>query len=234
MKVTYYSHSSFGIYCNKFHILIDPFFSNNPLKNIHYDLFNQCLYDIKFDYILVTHAHDDHIHDVGIIAERTNALVISNYEICNYLACNYKIKTLGINFGSFINTDFGKIRYTWAQHSSSFDNNFYGGNPGGFLLYIYDKYIYISGDTALTQEMKLIPFLIDSRLDVAILPIGGLYTMDYHEVLIASDFIKCDNILPCHYNTYSNIKVDIKHIETVFNNQNKIIHFLNVGESIHI
>lgn len=234
MKIFYYSHSTILINCNNKNLLIDPFFTDNPIfikKKINIEYYFN---NLKVDYILVTHAHYDHTHDVEIFAKKNNCILISNYEIANFFS-KKNIKTLGINYGSFLNFDFGLLRYVYAAHSSSFLDGTYGGNPGGFILKSEGKYIYISGDTSLTQEMKLIPnYINNEKLDLAILPIGGKFTMDINDALLASHFINCEKILGVHYNTFSLINIDENYSKKIFKKKNKKLILLDLNSYIKI
>lgn len=188
MKLRFYAHATYSIECAGKHLLVDPFFTGNPAFSREPALVQDYLEHLKADYILVTHAHFDHITDVVPIAGRTGATVISNYEITAYFEKKGVTNTLGMNFGGFKSFDFGKLKYVWAAHSSVFPDGAHGGNPGGFLLSSEGKNIYIAGDTALSQEMKLIPLF--AKPDLAVLPVGGLFTMDIDEAIMASDFIE--------------------------------------------
>ena len=119
------------------------------------------------------------------------------------------------------------------MHSSVLPDGSYGGNPGGFVITTKDKRIYIAGDTALTYDMKLIPETI-GKLNLAVLPIGDTFTMGYEDAAIAADFIKCDNILGCHYNTFPPIAIDNQEAIDHFKSKNKTLHVLEVGETIKV
>ncbi|WP_185873093.1 metal-dependent hydrolase [Blattabacterium cuenoti] len=229
MKLTYLYHSTILLEINNIKIIIDPFLSKNNFfdKKLLYKYLN-----IKIDYILLTHAHYDHICDVELFASNNkDVLIISNYEISNFFS-KKNIKSYGINYGSFVKFPFGKIKYTLALHSSSFNDGSYGGNPGGFLLHTNKGNIYISGDTSITYDMKLIPKFGD--LSLSVLPIGGVYTMDIYDAIIASDLLKCDRILGVHYDTFENININKeKSIEKFYNKGKKLI-LLNYEESIII
>ncbi|MDP2161221.1 MAG: metal-dependent hydrolase, partial [Flavobacterium sp.] len=177
MKITFYGHSALGIEVKGKHLLIDPFISGNP-KASHIDV-----NAIQADYILLTHAHQDHILDVEAIAKRTNAVIVSNWEIATYYG-NKGFQNHPMNLGGSWQFDFGTVKYVNAIHSSSFPDGTYGGNPGGFVIEGEHKNIYISGDTALTYDMKLIP--LRTKLDLAIFPIGNNFTMDVEDAIIAS------------------------------------------------
>jgi L-ascorbate metabolism protein UlaG (beta-lactamase superfamily) len=137
---------------------------------------------IKADYILLTHAHGDHVLDVEAIAERTKAVIVSNAEIASYATKGFQAHPM--NHGGSWNFDFGKVKYVNAIHSSSPDGT-NGGNPGGFVIEGEHKNIYIAGAP---MDMKLIP--MRTKLDLAILPIGDNFTMDIEDAIVASDFIE--------------------------------------------
>jgi len=223
MKITYYGHASLGIETNAINILVDPFITGNP-KAQHIDINT-----LKADYILVTHAHQDHILDVEAIAKRTNAIIVSNYEIVTHYE-SLGIKGHPMNHGGSWNFEFGKVKYVNAIHTSSFPDGKYGGQPGGFIIESENKNIYIAGDTALTFDMKLIP--LQTKLDLAILPIGDNFTMGVDDAVIASNFIECDKILGYHYDTFGYIEIDHEVAKTKFLEKNKDLILLDIGESI--
>lgn len=225
MKITFYGHASIGIEIGGKHILVDPFISANPLAE------NVDINTIKADYILLTHAHGDHILDVEAIAERTEAVIVSNAEIASYYASK-GFQAHPMNHGGSWNFDFGKVKYVNAIHSSSFPDGTNGGNPGGFVIEGEHKNIYIAGDTALTMDMKLIP--MRTKLDLAILPIGDNFTMDIEDAIIASDFIECNKVLGYHYDTFGYIEIDHKVAIQKFSDKGKDLMLLKIGESIEL
>ncbi|WP_185855851.1 metal-dependent hydrolase [Blattabacterium cuenoti] len=233
MKITFFSHSTYMIEIHGIFLLVDPFFYGNPLFKKDSKLLNRCIkYFKRIDYILLTHAHYDHVCDTELFANKFGSLVISNYEISNFFE-KKKLKTYGINYGSFISFPFGRLKYVWATHSSVFDDGTYGGNPGGFLLQTKDKKnIYLSGDTSLTYEMKLIPSF--GTLKISILPIGGVYTMGVEEAIIASDFLQCKKVLGVHYDTFEAIKIDKKKAKEKFYEKNKELFLLKIGDTMCI
>ena len=225
MKITFYGHASLGIEVNGKHIIVDPYISGNP-KASHIDINS-----LQADFILLTHAHGDHILDVEAIASRTNAVIVSNAEIAGYYA-NKGFQSHPMNHGGSWNFDFGKLKYVNAIHSSSFPDGTYGGNPGGFVIEGEHKNIYIAGDTALTMDMKLIP--MRTKLDLAILPIGDNFTMDVDDAIIASDFIDCDKILGYHYDTFGYIEIDHEAAIRKFFDKGKDLMLLGIGKSIEL
>ena len=217
---THYSYIS-----ENHQLLIDPGFSVNPLaKDVKKELINP-------DYILLTHAHGDHTSDVIEIAKRSNASIISNYEICLYYG-RHDIAYHPMNHGGRWNFDFGTVAMVNAIHTSSFPDGTYGGNPAGFIITSGGKTIYIAGDTALTLDMKLIPQLYPP-LDLAVLPIGNNFTMGIDDAIIASSFVQCQNILGCHYDTFPYIKIDQEEARRKFSNANVHLTLLEIGESMN-
>jgi len=225
MKITFLGHASFLIEIEETKIIVDPFITPNPLaEDINISALNA-------DYILVTHAHEDHIADVEKIAKLSDAVVVSNFEIVSYFE---KLGVSGhpMNHGGTWEFDFGKVSYTNAVHSSSFPDGSYGGNPGGFLIEGEHKVIYIAGDTALTMDMKLIP--LKAKLDVAILPVGDNFTMGIDDAIIASDFIECSKIIGCHFDTFGYIEIDHEAAIKKFYDKDKDLMLLKIGEQIQL
>ncbi|KDN55581.1 metal-dependent hydrolase [Flavobacterium seoulense] len=225
MKITYYGHAALGIKVGGKHLIVDPFISGNPLAE-HIDI-----NELKADYILLTHAHGDHVLDVEAIAKRTGAVIVSNAEIAGYYEAK-GFQSHPMNHGGSWNFDFGKVKYVNAIHSSSFPDGSNGGNPGGFVIEGEHKNIYIAGDTALTMDMKLIP--MRTKLDLAIFPIGDNFTMDIEDAIIAADFVQCDKILGYHYDTFGYIKIDQKEAIQKFFNKGKDLMLLEIGENIEL
>ena len=225
MKITFYGHASLGIEVGGKNIIVDPYISPNP-KASHIDI-----NDLKADYILLTHAHGDHIADVEAIAKNTNATIVSNAEIAGYFA-NKGFETHPMNHGGSWNFDFGKVKFVNAIHSSSFPDGSYGGNPGGFVIEGEHKNIYIAGDTALTFDMQLIP--LRTNLDLSILPIGDNFTMDIDDAIIAADFVECDKILGYHFDTFGYIEIDHQEAVKKFFDAGKDLMLLEIGASIEL
>jgi L-ascorbate metabolism protein UlaG (beta-lactamase superfamily) len=225
MKITFFGHSSLGIEVGGKHVLVDPYISANP--NASHININA----LEADYILLTHAHSDHILDVEYIASRTKAIIVSNFEVASHFG-EKGLQYHPMNHGGSWDFDFGKVKYVNAVHSSSFPDGSYGGNPGGFVIEGEHKNIYISGDTALTMDMKLIP--LRTKLDLAILPIGGNFTMDVEDAILASDFVECDKILGVHYDTFGYIVINHDEAIRKFFDKGKDLMLLKIGESIEL
>ncbi len=226
MKITYLGHGGFIIETAGKTLVFDPFVTPNELaKHINIE-------DIKADYVLLTHGHGDHVADAAAIAKANNAPIISNYEIVSWYEAQ-GLKGHPMNIGGRWQFDFGFVYYVNAVHSSVLPDGTYGGNPGGFVIVNDEGTFYFAGDTALTWDMKLIPMLYP-KLNFAILPIGDNFTMSYRDAVIASDFIECDTIIGCHYDTFGYIQIDHEAAKTAFSEKGKTLLLPNIGETVVI
>ncbi len=225
MQFTYYGHSCFLIETKGKKLLFDPFITPNELAaHIEID-------KITADYILISHGHGDHVADVEVIAKRTGAKIISNFEIVSW----YEGKGISghpMNHGGKWEFDFGTVKYVNAVHSSVLPDGTYGGNPGGFIICNSEKTIYFAGDTALTYDMKLIPLW--AKLDVALLPLGDNFTMGIDDAVLASDFVECDNVVGLHFDTFGFIKIDHSKALQAFEAKGKKLRLPNIGESFEL
>ncbi len=226
MKITYLGHASFAIEFNGKNLVLDPFISPNELAQ------NIKVSDIPADYILVSHGHMDHVADVEAIAQNTGAGVISNYEIVSWFG-EKGISGHPLNLGGGCEFEFGSLKYVNAVHSSVLPDGTYGGNPGGFVVWSDSQAFYFAGDTALHMDMKLIPMTCP-KLDVAILPIGDNFTMGYQDALLASNFIECDRIIGCHYDTFGYIEIDHAAAKKAFAEKGKELILMDIGATIEI
>ncbi|WP_340155657.1 metal-dependent hydrolase [uncultured Winogradskyella sp.] len=225
MKITFYGHASLGIQIKDIYILVDPFITGNEkASNIDID-------NLKADYILVTHAHQDHTLDVEAIAKRTGAVIVSNFEIVTHYQ-NKGLEGHPMNLGGSWDFEFGNLKSVNAIHTSSFPDGSYGGQPGGFIIEGEHKTIYIAGDTALTMDMKLIP--MRTKLDLAILPIGDNFTMGIEDAILASNFVECDKVLGYHFDTFGYIEINHEEAKRKFFDKNKDLMLLDIGESVEL
>lgn len=225
MKLNFIGHSAFYFETEKVRALIDPFITDNPVAKITVN-------DIKdITHIFITHGHSDHLGDCVELAKKHNALVITNYEIATFLGAQ-GVTAHPMHIGGRYEFDFGTVKLTPALHGSGIqtkDGVVDGGNPAGFVIAIDGKTIYHAGDTGLTMDMKL---LESEDIDVALIPIGGNFTMDIRDAVKAVDFIKPKLVIPMHYNTFGMIKADPELFkDSVLSTQVKI---LKPGETIDI
>ncbi|MCS6990381.1 MAG: metal-dependent hydrolase [Chitinophagales bacterium] len=226
LEITYYGHSCFGVKAAGKHLLFDPFITGNP-KAAHIDI-----KQLQADYVLISHAHGDHLADALTILKNTQACLISNFEIASYYEAKGVKRTEKLNFGGRVATSFGHVRMVHAMHSSQFPDGTYGGNPGGFVVESGDGNFYFAGDTALTLDLQLIPRY--ATLKLAFLPIGGYFTMDYHDAAIAAEFLQCDTVIGMHYDSFPPITIDHEAALKVFAEQQIKLLLLKVGERITI
>jgi L-ascorbate metabolism protein UlaG (beta-lactamase superfamily) len=198
-ELTWLGHGSWSIKAGNHTILLDPFLNENPSSPVKAD-------DVEADYILVSHGHFDHVADVASIANRTKAPVVAVYEIAQWFAKNHGVEnTVGMNIGGGTDLPFGRVKTTPALHSSQLPDGSYGGNPGGFLLTLADGNVYFACDTALFSDMQLIG---RAGLDLAVLPIGDLFTMGPDDSVEAVKLLKPKRVAPAHYNTWPPIQQD--------------------------
>ncbi len=226
MQFIYYGQAGFSVIIKGKTILFDPFITHNPLaKNID-------IKSIKADYLFISHGHGDHVADAIALAKQTNAMCVGAPEIADWFEKNDIKKVHPLNHGGPVAFDFGKVRAVNAVHSSSLPDGSYGGNPLGFVFTSDEGNFYFAGDTGLTLDMQLIPRF--AKLNFAVLPIGGNYTMDANDAIIASDFIQCNTVIGVHYNTFDLIKIDTEKAVADFKAAGKTLLLPKIGETIDV
>jgi len=201
-QLTYLGHSAFLITTTVGDILIDPFLSGNPLASIGPD-------DVHPAYILVTHGHSDHLGDTVAIARRTGATVIGPAELVTYVAGKGVANVHPMHLGGNHIFPFGELLLTQALHGSSVTEDGHlicTGNPCGFVVKTRERTIYHAGDTGLFLDMELIGRL--HPLDIALLPIGGNFTMGIDDAVEAVKMLAPRTVIPMHYGTFPVIAVD--------------------------
>ena len=220
MKLKYLGHSAFELTTTSAKILVDPFLVKCP----DYD------YSNTTD-IFVTHGHADHLGKAPQIAMKTGAIITAIFELAKYCS-RYGVNVNGISLGGWITYDWGKVLAVPAFHSSSSDDGVYTGSPVGFIFDIDGKRIFHAGDTCLNSEMKVIGEIY--KPDIAILPIGGHYTMDVENAVIAAEWIGSKIVIPMHYNTFPQINADTEIFKNEILKNGKKPIVLKVEEFIEI
>ena len=223
IKYTYYGHASFLLDDGTSKVLTDPFLTGNPLAAIPAD-------EVECDYILLAHAHGDHLGDAPAIAKRTGAMVLGIPEVLDVcLQAESDIKTHGMNIGGSVKLPFGKVRMTMALHSSGVA----GGIACGYVIQIGGINVYFAGDTALFSDMKLIGQ--KDPLDYAVLPIGDNYTMGLEDAALAAQWLNTKNVIPIHYNTWPVIAQEAGRYKEVTEGMTRAaVHIVEPGGTLEL
>ena len=194
----YIGHSAFQLKKDDSAVLIDPFVSINEKYNWQEEPITD---------ILLTHAHGDHIGQAIEIAKEKDATITAVFELANYCASQgANVKPIGL--GSWIDFKWGRTVFLPAFHSSSLPDGSYGGCPASIIIDIDGARIFHAGDTCLTSEMKTIRDLYAPQ--IALLPIGGTFTMDVEHAAIAAKWLGAKTVIPMHYGTFPEIQADLE------------------------
>lgn len=207
-------------------MLVDPFITPNEAAS------SVDVTAIKADYILVSHGHADHVADCVSLAQQTGATVVSSWEVCGWLQAQGLEQVHPMNTGGTKDFEFGKLRCTVAQHSSSMPDGSYGGNPMGFLITSGDTSLYYSGDTALTLDMQLIPRW--AKVNFSVLPIGDNFTMGYEDAIEAARMVQCNTVVGVHYDTFPYIVIDHEQAKKAFAAAGIRLLLPAIGETIDL
>lgn len=223
-KLSYHGHSVFELKTGSHNIVIDPFFNGNQHTNVKPS-------DIKADFVVLTHAHGDHLGDAFEIAKNNDATVIAVNELANYATEN-GCQAHNMHIGGGFNFPFGRLKFTIAHHGSSSPDGRYMGEPAGVVLTVEGKNIYHAGDTGLFMDMKLIGEI--NTLDAALLPIGDNFTMGIDDAVKAVEFLNPKLAVPMHYNTFGIIKADPNEFKRKVESIGKKCIVIPFGNSIEI
>ena len=225
MKITFYGHACFLVETGGKRILFDPFVTGNPIAQ------SVDLNAIRCDFILLTHGHSDHCADLEQVAQNNPGVTIVGIWEIHDRYSQKGFKTHPMNIGGWWTFDFGRVKMVNAVHSSSWPDGSYAGSPAGFVLDTPDGVLYFAGDTALTLDMQLIPMTCP-KLDLAILPVGSNFTMDYHDAILASDFVQCNRVIGSHFDSFGFIKIDHEAAKQAFSAKGKELVLMEIGSSL--
>ena len=224
VKFSYYGHAAFLLDDGTHRVLADPFLTGNPTASIAAN-------EVDCDFILLTHAHGDHLGDAPSIAARTGAAIVAIPEVisvCEGQACA-EIKSYPMNIGGSLDLSFGKVRMTFAQHSAGVP----GGIACGFVIYIGGKVVYYAGDTALFSDMQLIGR--KDTIDYAVLPIGDNYTMGLEDAAQAAQWLNAGHVIPIHYDTWPVIAQEVNRYKEVTEAMTRAkVNIVAPGETIDL
>lgn len=226
MKIQYLGQNCFLFTYKEKNILSDPFYNFQKEKS-EFDIAAQ-----KIDYVLITHAHGDHIADVKEVLQfHPDAQIIGQPEICGHFG---HPNSIDINFGGSAKFLDLKISMVPASHTSSFPDGTYGGEPCGYIFRFEGKNVYLAGDTGVMADMELFPKLF-GNIDLAILPIGSHYTMCARKAsFAASELLKTKKVIGCHFDTFPPIKINHDEAKTRFAEKKVELILPELGETFEI
>jgi L-ascorbate metabolism protein UlaG (beta-lactamase superfamily) len=198
MEIRYLGHAAFELTHDDTTLLIDPFLTGNPKATVQAG-------DLNPDVILLTHGHGDHYGDTVDIAKRTGAPVVAIVELAGEIA-EQGVETFDPNLGGTVKFDWGWVKLVPAWHTSTTPNGTVN-TPAGLVINLGGKTIYHLGDTCLFSDMQLVAKR-GNPIDVALMCIGGHYTMDRWDAVEAANLIGARQVIPCHYDTFPPIETD--------------------------
>lgn len=227
MNVTYLGHSCFLFDFDGVKVLTDPFITYNGLaQNIDKE-------QIKCEYILLSHGHQDHMADAEYFAKKDNATLIAIYDVAEWFREKGVQNLLHLNIGGKAELPFGTVKMVAAVHSSVLPDGTYGGNPAGYVIQNAGKVYYFAGDTALTYDMKIIAEWF-GKVDVAFMPIGDVLTMGTADAMIAANWVNTNKVVGMHYDTFPNIQLNKEQAQQTAQQAGKELVLMAIGETITI
>jgi L-ascorbate metabolism protein UlaG (beta-lactamase superfamily) len=222
VDIRFLGHACFELTEGDTRVLIDPFLTGNPKAAASAD-------ELEPTHIFLTHGHGDHFGDIVDIAKRTGAQVVAIVEIANELADAGVENVSDPNMGGTI--EFGDlwVRLVPAWHTSTTPNGT-ANVPAGLVIGLGGKVVYHLGDTALFSDLRLVGER--TPVDVALMCIGGHYTMDRHDAAIAAGLVGATTVIPCHYDTFPPVETDSQAFKADVESQTSSkVELLSPGES---
>jgi L-ascorbate metabolism protein UlaG (beta-lactamase superfamily) len=201
MQIRFLGHAAFELTDGEVSVLIDPFLTGNPKAAVSPE-------ELSPDAILLTHGHADHIGDTVSIAKRTGAHVVAIVEIANELGEEGLENVHDPNIGGTVALDWGSVKLTQAWHTSTTPKGTVN-TPAGLIVKIAGKTIYHLGDTSVFSDLALEAGRAGG-VDVALMCVGGHYTMDRHDAVEAVRLVGAKQVIPCHYDTFPPIETDVQ------------------------
>jgi L-ascorbate metabolism protein UlaG (beta-lactamase superfamily) len=198
MEIRFLGHACFELTEGDTRVLVDPFLTGNPKAAVEAG-------DVDPTHIFLTHGHADHIGDTVDIAKRTGAQTVAIVELANELGESGVENVVDPNIGGTVEFDGGWVRLTPAWHTAVSPNGT-AHMPAGLVINLGGTTVYHLGDTALFSDLAL-PARRD-QIDVALMCIGGHYTMDRHDGVAAAELVGAGTVIPCHYDTFPPIETD--------------------------
>jgi len=200
MNIKWHGHACFEISDGDATLLVDPFLKPNNPSAVH------TADEVEPTHVLLTHGHQDHLADAVAVCKRTGAHTVAHTELAGWLGEQEVENTFDPNLGGTVEFDWGWVKLVQAFHSNTTPDGTSIGQAAGLVISIGGTTIYHAGDTCLFGDMQLIA--LRTPIDVAILPIGGHYTMDRHDAAYAAGLIGAATVIPCHFNTFPPIETD--------------------------
>jgi L-ascorbate metabolism protein UlaG (beta-lactamase superfamily) len=237
MEIRWLGHSTFALSDGSANVIVDPFLSpNNPVAPVSAD-------EVDATHILLSHGHADHVADAIPLAKRTGAHCVAVVEIAHWLEAHGVENTSDPNLGGTVTFDWGWVKLVQAFHTSTLpgsgsdpfspESGVVIGPPAGLVINIGGKTVYHLGDTALFGDLKLIAQR--TPVDVALIPIGGHYTMDRHDAVVAAEFLGAGTVIPMHYNTFPPIETDAQAFKSdVESSTSSKVVVLDPGGSVEV